>query len=51
MRNIEKKILQGLKLFTNTICLKKMFAEKSNKLLKNISFKTEIRTKGNKILL
>ena len=39
------------KLFTNTICIKKMFAEKSDKLLKNISSTTEIETKSNKFLL
>ena len=30
---------------------KKMFAEKSDKLLENISSKTEIKTKSNKFLL
>ena len=31
--------------------LEKMFAETSEKVLKNISSKTEIKTKSNKILL
>ena len=30
---------------------KKMFAKMSDKLLKNISSKTEVKTKGNKFLL
>ena len=46
MRNIEKNCLQGLKkqnkLFANTICKK---SEKSDKLLKIISSKTEIRVR------
>ena len=37
MRNIEKNCLQGLKrptkLFVNTICIEKKFAEKSDKLV------------------
>ena len=48
MRNIEKNCLQGLKrqnkLFANTIC---KTSEKSDKLLKIISSKTEIKSKSN----
>ena len=56
MRNIEKKIFQGLKrqnkLFANTICIKKMFAETSDlNHLKNTSSKTETKTQSTKILL
>ena len=52
MRNIEKNCLQGLKrqnkLFANTIC---KTSEKSDKLLKIISSKTEIKSKSNNFLL
>ena len=58
MRNIEKKIFAGPKkrntLFANTICIKKMFVETSDKLLINISSKyfiSEKKNKSNKILL
>ena len=49
MKNIEKNCLQGLKrqskLFTNVIGQKKMFAQRSGKILKNIITKTEIKKK------
>ena len=51
MRNVKKNCFQGLKrenkLFANVIGLKKkVFAEKSGKILKNITTKTEIKNKG-----
>ena len=50
MRNVKKNCFQGLKrenkLFANVIGLKKVFAEKSDKILKNIITKTEIKNKG-----
>ena len=49
MRNVKKNCFQGLKrenkLFVNVIGLKKMFGEKSGKILKNISTKTEMKNK------
>ena len=47
---LKKNCFQGLKrenkLFANVIGLKKVFAEKSGKILKNITTKTEIKNKG-----
>ena len=49
MRNVKKNCFQGLKrenkLFSNLIGFKKMFAEKSGKILKNITTKTEMKNK------
>ena len=51
MRNIEKNVCRAWKDNDMHDMQKKMFAEKSDELLKNISSKTEIKTKSNKIVL